>query len=483
MIDCKAIFNAENAQVEVRQIALDQKTAEVAAALCDLDRFVLLDSSETDRNQGRFSIFAWEPKLIFSSKGTRSKIRFADHWAKHPDSPLELLDCLLRASTIRTRIPEELPMAGGAIGYLSYDLFPLIERFDRLTAKDDLELPDCILGFYDSVLIRDNLREQWWLAATSIFADSPAPAEMISTKEKQLRNVLSNPRTVDKPDPGEAHSLQSNFTRVEYLNAVEKAVQYIFAGEIYQVNLSQRFHTTLTENPFAFYLRLRKINPCHYGAYLRHGDFSVISVSPELFVKRTGDQLETRPIKGTRRRGRDETEDLALRRDLLNSPKDLAELSMIVDLQRNDLGRVCRYGTVAVRQHAYVESLPTVHHTISTVTGTIRDEVGTVDLLRATFPGGSITGCPKIRSMEIIDELEPTCRNVYTGSIGYLAFNGDLSLNIAIRTILTKGAELFFQVGGGIVADSDPESEYQETLDKAAAFFTALRAKEPTDGL
>jgi len=268
--------------------------------------------------------------------------------------------------------------------------------------------------------------------------------------------------------------LKGGFTHKEYVAAVEKGRQYIIAGDIFEVNLSQRFEAELAITPYELYRRLRQINPAPFACYLDFDEVSVVSASPERFLCLRGDRVETRPVKGTRRRGKSPEEDEILASELLNSPKDRAENIMIVDLERNDLGRVCRFGTVKVTELAILEVFPTVFHLTSTVVGRLREDMDGIGLLQATFPGGSITGAPKVRAMEIIDELEPTKRSVYTGSIGYLSFNGDLDLNIAIRTFLVKEKKAYFQVGGAVVYDSDPEAEYQETLDKARALFDAL---------
>jgi len=255
---------------------------------------------------------------------------------------------------------------------------------------------------------------------------------------------------------------------------VVTAREYICAGDIFQVNLSQRFETDLNIHPYELYQRLRKINPAPFASYLNFDEVSVVGASPERFLKVQGDWVETRPIKGTRPRGKSAAEDKALADELLSSIKDRAENIMIVDLERNDIGRVCRYGTVKVTELAILETYPTVFHLTSTVRGRLRQAENRVDLLKASFPGGSITGAPKVRAMEIIDELEPTRRSVYTGAIGYLSFSGEMDLNIVIRTFLVKRGKAYFQVGGGIVYDSEPEAEYEETLDKARALIQAL---------
>ncbi|MFH1485142.1 MAG: aminodeoxychorismate synthase component I, partial [Chloroflexota bacterium] len=268
--------------------------------------------------------------------------------------------------------------------------------------------------------------------------------------------------------------LRGNFEHRAYIGAVERAREYICAGDIFQVNISQRFDAPLSIPPYDLYRELRAINPAPFACYLNLDEVAVVSSSPERFLRLSGDRVETRPIKGTRPRGKTPSEDELMAQQLAASAKDKAEHVMIVDLERNDIGRVCRYGTVRVGELMALEKYATVFHLTSTVEGRLRREKGRIDLLKACFPGGSITGAPKVRSMEIIEELEPTKRSVYTGSIGYLSFSGDMDLNIAIRTILMTQGRAYFQVGGAIVYDSEPEAEYQETLDKAKALIQAV---------
>jgi para-aminobenzoate synthetase component 1 len=255
---------------------------------------------------------------------------------------------------------------------------------------------------------------------------------------------------------------------------VQACREHIMAGDIFEVNLSQRFDTDLSVQPYELYRRLRALNPAPFACYLGFDGVDIISASPERFISLTGDLVETRPIKGTRPRGATLVEDVTIANELSNSYKDRAENVMIVDLERNDLGRVCRYGTVKVTELLLLEKYATVFQLVSTVEGRLREGKNCIDLLKATFPGGSITGAPKVRSMEIIDELEPTKRSVYTGNVGYIGFNGDLDLNIAIRTFIVKDGRAYFQVGGAVTYDSDPEAEYKETLDKAKALLMAL---------
>jgi para-aminobenzoate synthetase component 1 len=274
-------------------------------------------------------------------------------------------------------------------------------------------------------------------------------------------------------------ALRSNFTHEEYVRAVERARRYIIDGDIFQVNLSQRFEMPLETPAPLLYRRLRALNPAPFAAYLDHPGMQVVSASPERYIRVADGRAEIRPIKGTRPRGSTPEEDRRLRRELENSPKDHAENTMIVDLVRNDLGRVCRYGTVRVLEHAVLETFPSVFHLTSTVAGELRPGLDAVDAIRASFPDGSITGAPKIRAMEIIEELEPVRRGVYTGALGYFSFTGPVDLNVTIRTITVRDGRAYFSVGGGIVYDSDPEMEYQETLHKGRALARALVSLAP----
>jgi len=393
---------------------------EIAAAFHEEEGFAFLNSSRNDGDQGRYSILAWRPRAV---------VRMKD------EDPFPAIDRLLRSGVI-----------GGVIGYFSYDLFRFLEQYGELKAVDDLGLPDCWLAAYDKVLIFDHQSNKW---------------------NGEVPQRASHPQICRIGDP------ELNMTREQYVAAVERALEYIAAGDIYQVNLSQRFSHSFEGSPFALFSALRNVSPSFYGAYLNCGDHAVISSSPELFLRRRGQVIETRPIKGTRPRGRNGEEDSVLKGELLGSAKEAAELTMVVDLERNDLGRVCEYGSVEVVAHRYVDELPTLFHTVSTVRGRLREDVGAVDILRATFPGGSISGCPKIRAIEIIDELEPTRRHVYTGAMGFFAPNHDLTLNVAIRTMTVAAKQVHYQVGSGIVADSSPEKEYEETLQKAAGMRSA----------
>jgi para-aminobenzoate synthetase component 1 len=377
-----------------------------------------------------------------------------------------------------------IPFMGGAVGYMSYDLCHFIERLPK-TAVNDLKLPESYFGFYDLILAHDNLLNKTYIVSTGF----PEQEEMHRLRHAQERLNEFKEKLAQLPHNSASSiftapaigktTLKGNFTHDDYVKAVARARQYIIDGDIFEVNISQRFEAHLTIPPYELYCRLRAINPAPFASYLGFDKLTIVSASPERFLKVQGDWVETRPIKGTVRRGKTPQEDRKKASELLSSMKDHAENMMIVDLERNDLGRVCRYGTVRVSELAILETFPTVFHLTSTVVGRLRADRNRYDLLKATFPGGSITGAPKVRSMEIIDELEPTRRSVYTGSIGYLSFDGNMDINIVIRTFLIKGNRAYFQVGGAVVYDSDPESEYQETLDKGRALINALNTAEP----
>ncbi len=435
-----------------------------------------LDSGMDPGKLGRYSFMGSDPFLVLRSWGEEISLVRDGREESRRGNPLDVAGELLAVYTL-DGCPNDIPFVGGAVGYFSYDLCHFIERLPT-TAADDLNLPECYLAFYDTVIAFDHLGGRAYLVSTGFpELDERKRKRRAEEKLKELRGKMLNKPAIT----GELSSLstgdivlKSNFSREEYLKAVEIAREYICAGDIFQVNLSQRFEADLNIAPYELYQRLRKINPAPFASYLEFDGVSIIGASPERFLRVQGDWVETRPIKGTRPRGKSVAEDSALAQELLSSVKDRAENVMIVDLERNDLGRVCRYGTVQVTELAILETYPTVFHLTSTVKGRLREDKSRIDLLKATFPGGSITGAPKVRAMEIIDELEPTRRSVYTGSIGYLSFNGEMDLNIVIRTFLVKGGRAYFQVGGGIVYDSEPEAEYTETLDKAKALVQAL---------
>ncbi len=437
----------------------------------------LLHSGMDPGKLGRYSFMGSDPFLVLRSRGEDISLTREGREEARRGNPFDVAGELLAAYTLE-ECPAGIPFSGGAVGYFGYDLCHFIERLPS-TAVDDLNLPECYLAFYDVIVAFDHWQGKMYLVSTGFpeLEESKRKRRAAERLKEVKGRVENSPAVVEglslAPVDGDL-VLRSNFSREGYLEAVETAREYICAGDIFQVNLSQRFAADLNISPYELYQRLSRINPAPFASYLNFEGLSVVSASPERFLRVRGDRVETRPIKGTRRRGRSAAEDKALAAELLSSVKDRAENIMIVDLERNDIGRVCRYGTVRVTELAVLETFPTVFHLTSTVRGRLCAGKNWVDLLKATFPGGSITGAPKVRAMEIIDELEPTRRSVYTGSIGYLGFSGEMDLNIVIRTFLVRGGRAYFQVGGGIVYDSEPAAEYEETLDKARALIQAL---------
>lgn len=450
----------------------------------------LLDSGMDAIKLGRFSFIGYKPFMVAQCKGGNIKIFTEDATEEIEDNPFRYLKEIL--SFYKTECTSaDIPFISGCIGYFSYDLRYFIERLPHI-AVDDVEMPDFILCFYDVIIIFDNLRKKAYVSSSGLpLLEQSRNRERARTR---LEETLKEITRVRPTNTGMGlnhqslaseftasifnHEISPNFTKEAYFKAIQKAKDLIARGDIYQVNLSQRFECFYEEDPFDLYLALRHINPAPFACYLNFGRFKIVSASPERFVKIKDRYIETRPIKGTRPRGVDPASDSQLKRELLSSSKDRAEHVMIVDLERNDLGRICEYGSVRPTEFIIVETYATVHHLVSTVSGRLRQDRGIIDCLENCFPGGSITGAPKIRAMEVIEELEPTKRGIYTGSIGYIDFCGNADFSIVIRTIVIKDNKAYFQVGGGIVADSDAEKEYQETLDKARALMEAIRIEK-----
>ena len=448
----------------------------VCGALQDQPHPFLLDSAMVMERYGRYSYAGCDPFLVITSKSSQITTVQQTERSLAQGDPFTALQQTMERYTLPS-VEAPTPFWGGAVGYFGYDLCHFIEDLP-CTTVDDIGMPDLYMALYDVVYAYDEAREVGYVLSTGLPAATGSERRKRSqARAKQLLDwIQAADQPVRHPDmPAISVDLQSNFTREEYLAAVNRTKEYIAAGDIFQANISQRFQAALQISPWELYVRLRRINPAPFAAYLDYGSGQVVSASPEKFLEVSNGWVQTRPIKGTRPRGATPEEDQRLAQELLASEKDNAELMMIVDLERNDLGRVCRFGTVRVPELVVLESYPTVHHLVATVTGQLAEGYDNIDLMRAVFPGGSITGAPKVRSMEIIDELEPTQRGVYTGNIGYLGFAGQMQLSIVIRTIIVSGGIAYYQVGGGIVADSEPGAEYRETLDKGRALAEALR--------
>jgi para-aminobenzoate synthetase component 1 len=440
-----------------------------------------LDSALPSEKLGRYSILSSKPFAIIKSKNGLTHIEINGKKLFLKANPLAVLKSLLhnfRVSFVAEK--PEVPFIGGAVGYFGYDLNSQIEKMPSL-ALDDLKIPDYFFGFYDRAIITDELSGRRFLVGLVLEKNLSEANKRARNILAELKQKLSEGRRRERISQNRRAAnpqLASNFTKKRYIEAIKKVKAYIEQGDIFQANISQRFAVKLTMPPYELFKRLREINPAPFSAFLDFGELVIVSASPERFMRVKERRVETRPIKGTRPRSECLEVDRRQAEELISSEKDRAEHVMIVDVERNDLGRVCKIGTVKVPELMILESYATVHHLVSTITGILREECDVIDLIRASFPGGSITGAPKIRAMEIIEEIEPTKRGVYCGSIVYLGFDQTMDSSIVIRTFLVKDGLAYFQTGGGIVADSDPEAEYEETLDKAVALIKSLEIKD-----
>jgi para-aminobenzoate synthetase component 1 len=465
----------------IQEIATTQTPESLVEQLGSARGVVLLRSAGFDSAQARYSFVAANPFLTFRSFGSRCEVmsgfeRSTPEVQLQFGNPWHLLDALMARYELLDEIDLPFPL-GGCFGNWGYDLKNFTEAKLPRRAVNDLELPDCCVGFYPSLVVFDHRLGKTCIVATGLDADGARTEgraqEQVEFWGKQLA-AHSEARAVAlfSDEPGMTPA--SNVSRTEFLAAVARAQRYIRAGHIYQVNLSQRLSVPSVFSGWELFERLLAVSPAPFAAYFDCGDFQIASSSPEQFLRMSGPHLATRPIKGTRPRSSDSTRDAQLAYELQTSSKELAELVMITDLLRNDLGRVCEYGSVQVPELARLERFAQVQHLVSTVEGRLRKDVTHFAALASTFPGGSITGAPKFRAMEIIDELEPIARGPYCGCHGYLGFNRESQLSISIRTAIVKDAMAHFHVGAGIVADSIPEAEYEETLAKARGFFAAL---------
>jgi para-aminobenzoate synthetase component 1 len=430
---------------------------------------------------GRYSLVAVDPFLSLTARGAVCLLRRDAVTQQQFGNPWTLLEELMARYELLDEVDLPFPL-GACIGFWGYDLNRFLEPQLPRRARRDLELPDLDVGFYDSLVIFDHQLEKTWIISTGLELDGSRSAPRAACQAELWRRRLETipPDTESRANTDAARSIErvdSNLSRAEFLRAVEAAQRYIRAGDIYQVNLAQRFEAPLKPGgSWPFYLRLTALSPTDFGAYLEGGSYQLASASPELFLRISGSRVVTRPIKGTRPRGVDSISDTQLAYELQTSPKELSELVMITDLLRNDLGKVCDFGSVHVPELARLERYAHVQHLVSTVEGRLRDGLSHLSALQAAFPGGSITGAPKLRAMEIIDELEPVTRGPYTGTLGYLGFNRESQFSILIRTAVCQASRAYFHAGAGIVADSCPVAEYHETLAKAAGFFQAFAA-------
>ncbi len=449
----------------------------LADALHDRREFVLLDSTLVEPRQGQVSLFAFEPFAMLASHGNGSTWRELHGETRSEGSFFAQLERRLAQYTVEPPPGLEQPFCAGAIGYLGYELGRELEKLPSCIRSSGA--PAGLVGFYNFCVTFHHQTQTCTLVHVELEADGAPGLDYV---REILRHASRAPARTWSAHGGVSIEFRSNLSRDAYERAVRSIKGYIAAGDVYQVNMTQRFAARLHgREPWQIYRELARVNPAPFAAYLGFGEVQVLSSSPERFLRLLDRHVETRPIKGTIRRGDSPEEDERNRRWLWNSSKNRAELAMIVDLMRNDLGRVCEIGSVRVTGYPELESYASLHHLVATITGRLKQGVGMVDVLRAMFPGGSITGAPKIRSMEIITELEGVERGVYTGSIGYLGFDGRADLNVAIRTIAVVDGEAFVHAGGGVILDSVEQDEYEESLLKARNLLRALAGERRSE--
>jgi para-aminobenzoate synthetase component 1 len=464
----------------MRPLLQEIQTARTPESLAERARgepgLVLLRSALFEASQARYSFVAAGPFLTFRSFGSRcetagpDRVQFGDPW--------KALDGLMGRYELLDEIDLPFPL-GGCFGYWGYDMKNFVEPRLPRRAANDLELPDCHAGFYDALVVFDHRLGKTWVVSTGMGADGSCDKSRAEARLEFWRRRLADGaeparRGEERPEGG----IVSNLSRSEFVARARRVQDYIRAGDVYQVNLSHRLTAESRLGGWEFYLRLCDVSPAPFSAYLDCGDFQLCSSSPELFLRLSGARARTRPIKGTRPRSANWGRDAQLGLELRTSAKEMSELVMITDLLRNDLGKICEFGSVRAEELARLERYPQVQHLVSTVAGRLRADQTHFSAFASCFPGGSVTGAPKIRAMEIIDELEPCARGPYTGAVGYLGFNRESQLSVTIRAAICRGGRIHFQVGAGIVSDSAPEAEYEETLAKAGGFFAALARRE-----
>jgi para-aminobenzoate synthetase component I len=466
-------------RLHYRRVRASADLSALSEVFAGLKSVSILGGNAAKANADGFSYWAAEPKDVFEFQMGQAE-------------PFEKLQKMLSKYKIRDgeyglkMLPRRPIFCGGWIGYFGYELGRYIEKLPATTV-DDIQTPLIRLCFYDRVIAYDHIEGDFWLCALQLPGDVEKPQDKLSALER----LLGESRKMHVPHPARADLGGIDFSRIRcnmdkdyYLRTVEKIKRYIYDGDVYQINFSQRFECDYDVRPMELYHWQNRYNPSGYAAYIDATDVCIVSASPEMFITMADGVIRTKPIKGTRPRINETAADAfgagrvnaANFNELLHSAKEQAELNMIVDLERNDVAKICLPGTRTVVQPRTIETYPTVFHAVATVAGRLAGDVTFCDVLKAMFPGGSITGAPKIRSMEIIDETEPTARGVYTGSIGFIGIDGSVCLNIAIRTIIIRGRKAFAQTGGGIVADSDPHAEWDETITKARALLAGIQS-------
>ena len=468
-----------------REFVADMETPVSAFSKIDRSKYgYLLESVEGGEHVGRYSFLGSNPSTIFKAKGR--KISLLDHGRLREyevdGNPLDELARILGEYKV-VELPGLPRFAGGAVGYVSYDSIREIEDIPK-SNPDDLDLPDLCFMITDTILIFDHINHTLKVVYNVDVGDDPEEAyRRAQRKITGIVNQVIQPyglAAVERIEPEDEPEVKSNFKKEEFESIVESSKEYIRAGDIFQVVLSQRFEVESHSQPFNIYRALRSINPSPYMYYLKLADLAIVGSSPEILVRCEDGVVEVRPIAGTRPRGATHEEDLALEEDLLADPKERAEHIMLVDLGRNDAGRVCEYGTVHVADDElmFIERYSHVMHIVTNVQGKLDKDKTPFDVFKASFPAGTVSGAPKIRAMEIIDEFEKTCRGPYAGSVGYFSFSGNLDMAITIRTIVINNGKCYIQAGAGIVADSVPEKEYEETQNKARGMIKAISLAE-----
>ncbi len=438
----------------------------------------LLESVEGGEKWGRYSLLGSRPSMVFIARGEKCELHEGANVTPLPGTPVEELARLLRERQA-VALPGLPRFCGGAVGYLGYDAVRWFEKLPS-QAVDELHLPDAVFVFGDVVSVFDNLTHTMKVVTHARGGDDPdkaydAAVARLNAEVERLRKPFS---WVEPPAWGEAGEPKSTVSKEHFMESVETAKEHIRAGDIFQVVLSHRMSADVSQPAFEGYRALRVTNPSPYMYFLRLGDFAIVGSSPEVLVRRTDATIEVRPIAGTRPRGRTADEDRALEEELLANEKERAEHVMLVDLGRNDIGRVAEFGTVQTNEYMTIERYSQVMHIVSNVRGRVKGELAPLDAVRATFPAGTVSGAPKVRAMEIIDALEPVRRGLYAGAVGHFDYHGNLDLAIAIRTLVYANGRAYWGVGAGIVADSDPEREWEETMNKGRALWLAVQRAE-----
>jgi para-aminobenzoate synthetase component 1 len=454
----------------VHELVPAPQPTDVCASLSSLPYRIFFDSAGRPGKYARYSFVAADPVSVITARGSSIEVRAGTGELKHESRGNVLLEVRqLLSDIVLPPVPDLPPFQGGAAGYIGYEFGAGLEHVPA-SSGDDLTVPDVCLGIYDAVFSWDHVSGRAWLVSRS---EERLAFFLAKAEATGAAREAREPGSISPPQ------ISSSLSRNAYREAIQRIREYIAAGDIFQANFAQRFRAAFDGDSWDLYLALRERNPAPFASYFETGDVTIVSASPERFIRIDSSRsAETRPIKGTRPRMASIPEDNLSRQELSSSEKDNAEHVMIVDVLRNDLSRVCKTGSVKVTSLAEPEAHPTVHHLVSTIKGDLRDGCDAIDLLLASLPGGSITGAPKIRAMHIIAELEPVRRDVYCGCMLYLTPSGEMDSSIVIRTFLARNQTVFFSAGGGIVADSDPELEFEETLHKAAALFAALESAQ-----